>query len=89
MWLAPASPALWAALHRWNTGEWMFLRENRAYVADAWREFALATRPLPKVAHPWLWYPYTVPFRRRARLWIAAPGVPWLVPRAPRASGSS
>ncbi|MFO0649140.1 MAG: hypothetical protein U0326_23055 [Polyangiales bacterium] len=88
VWLAPGvAVALWVALHRWNTGEWMwFLRENRAYVADAWREFALATRPLPKVAHPWLWYPYTVPFlSARAWLWIAAPGVPWLVLRAPRA----
>jgi hypothetical protein len=87
-WAAPsAAVALWVLLHRWNTGEWFwFLRENRAYVARAWGEFALATRPLPKIAHPWLWYPYTVPFlSARAWLWCVAPGLPWLALRAPRA----
>jgi hypothetical protein len=88
VWLAPGvAVAAWVALHRASTGEWCwFLRENRAYVAGVWREFGFATRPLEKLAHPWAWYPYTVPFLSvRAWLWLAVPGLPWFVVRAPRA----
>ncbi len=87
VWFAPGvAVVLWVVLHRVGSGEWFwFLRENRAYVESAWHEFALATRPLPKVEHPWIWYAYTVPFlSAREWLWIAAPGVPWFLARGPR-----
>lgn len=86
-WLIPgAAIAGWVLLHRAATGEWFwFLRENRQYVARAWRELRISERRPPSLRMGPLWYLVGVPWLSLGpALLFALPGVPWVARRAPR-----
>ena len=86
-WIIPgAAIAGWALLHRAQSGEWLwFLRENRRYIAQAWREMALAERRPPSLRLAPIWYLTGIPWRSVGPvLLFALPGVPAVLRRAPQ-----
>jgi hypothetical protein len=86
-WLIPGAVIVaWVLLHRALTGEWFwFLRENRAYIARAWRELRIDERQPPSLRLAPIWYLAAVPWLSMGpALLFALPGIPPFVRRAPR-----
>ncbi len=86
-WLIPGAVIVtWVLLHRAMTGEWFwFLRENRLYIARAWRELRIDERQPPSLRLAPIWYLAAVPWLSLGPpLLFALPGLPWIARRAPR-----
>jgi hypothetical protein len=87
-WIIPGAVVVaWVLLHRALTHEWFrFLRENREYVARAWREQAIDRPGNPSLRNAPLWYLAGVPWRSLGPvLLLALPGLPTVVRRGPPA----
>jgi len=86
-WMIPGAVIVgWVLLHRAMTGEWFwFLRENRLYIARAWRELRIHERQPPSLRLAPVWYLAAIPWLSMGPpLLFAIPGVPPVVRRAPR-----